>query len=153
MRSHTQTNVTRCQARCDTLIVNLQQTMTSLEIAELTGKQHFHVMEAIRKMEPAWKKVCQSNFRLTSRTIVQPNGGTREVPCYQLTKTECLYIATKFNDASHGARHAVTQVPDHVLPCTVDSGILHLLLLHFIVGLHLVRAGDVLGIGNCAYQC
>ena len=72
--------------------------MTSLEIAELTGKQHFHVMEAIRKMEPAWKKVCKSNFRLTSRTIVQPNGGTREVPCYVLTKTECLYIATKFND-------------------------------------------------------
>ena len=74
------------------------QRMTSLEIAELTGKQHFHVMEAIRKMEPAWKKVCKSNFRLTSRTIVQPNGGTREVPCYLLTKTECLYIATKFND-------------------------------------------------------
>ena len=49
-------------------------------------------------MEPAWKKVCKSIFRLTSRTIVQPNGGTREVPCYQLTKTECLYIATKFND-------------------------------------------------------
>ena len=94
----------------NTLTVNLQQTMTSLEIAELTGKQHFHVMEAIRKMEPAWKKVCKSNFRLTSRTIVQPNGGTREVPCYQLTKTECLYIATKFNDeASHGARHAVTR--------------------------------------------
>jgi phage regulator Rha-like protein len=74
------------------------QRMTSLEIAELTGKQHFHVMEAIRKMEPAWEKTCKSKFRLTSRTIVQPNGGTREVPCYQLTKTECLYIATKFND-------------------------------------------------------
>ena len=78
--------------------LNTQQTMTSLEIAELTGKQHKHVMEAIRKMEPAWVKTCGSNFRLTSRTIVQPNGGTREVPCYQLTKTECLYIATKFND-------------------------------------------------------
>ena len=77
---------------------NQPQMMTSLEIAELTGKQHFHVMEAIRKMEPAWVKVCKSNFRLTSRIIEQPNGGTREVPCYQLTKTECLYIATKFND-------------------------------------------------------
>ena len=76
------------------------QTMTSLEIAELTGKQHFHVMEAIRKMEPAWEKVCKSNFRLTSRTIIQPNGGTGEVPCYMLTKTESLYIATKFN-ATH----------------------------------------------------
>ncbi len=72
--------------------------MTSLEIAELTGKQHKNVMQAIRNMEPAWMKTCGLKFQLTSRTIVQPNGGTREVPCYQLTKTECLYIATKFND-------------------------------------------------------
>ena len=72
--------------------------MTSLEIAELTGKQHKDVMKAIRNMEPAWVKVCGRNFALTSRTIIQPNGGTREVPCYSLTKTECLYIATKFND-------------------------------------------------------
>ena len=68
--------------------------MTSLEIAELTGKQHFHVMEAIRKMEPAWKKIAASNFRLG--TYKDANGQLR--PCYQLTKTECLYIATKFND-------------------------------------------------------
>ena len=72
--------------------------MTSLEIAQLTGKQHKHVMEAIRKMEPAWAKVCGSNFRLTSRTIEQPNGGIREIPCYSLSKVETLYIATKFND-------------------------------------------------------
>jgi phage regulator Rha-like protein len=75
-----------------------EQTMTSLEIAELTGKQHKNVMQAIRNMEPAWEKTCGLKFQLTSRTIVQPNGGTREVPCYVLTKTECLYIATKFND-------------------------------------------------------
>ncbi|MBR6122010.1 MAG: Rha family transcriptional regulator [Prevotella sp.] len=74
--------------------INKVQTMTSLEIAELTGKQHFHVMEAIRKMEPAWKKVAESNFRLGS--YKDANGQMR--PCYQLTKTECLYIATKFND-------------------------------------------------------
>ena len=74
------------------------QRMTSLEIAEVTGKPHNDVLKAIRKMEQAWEKVCQGKFSLTSRTIVQPNGGTREVPCYSLTKTECLYIATKFND-------------------------------------------------------
>ena len=68
--------------------------MTSLEIAELTGKQHFHVMAAIRKMEPAWQKIAASNFRLG--TYKDANGQLR--PCYQLTKTECLYIATKFND-------------------------------------------------------
>ena len=72
----------------------VQPTMTSLEIAELTGKQHFHVMEAIRKMEPAWVKVAASNFRLG--TYKDANGQLR--PCYSLTKTECLYIATKFND-------------------------------------------------------
>ena len=73
---------------------NNQQMMTSLEIAELTGKQHCHVMEAIRKMEPAWVKVNESNFRL----IEYKDNRGRLKPCYQLTKTECLYIATKFND-------------------------------------------------------
>ena len=74
------------------------QHMTSLEIAQVTGKQHKDVLKAIRNMEPAWTKTCGRKFALTSRIIEQPNGGTREVPCYQLTKTECLYIATKFND-------------------------------------------------------
>ena len=68
--------------------------MTSLEIAELTGKQHKHVMEAIRKMEPAWMNIAGSNFRLGS----YKDANRQLRPCYQLTKTECLYIATKFND-------------------------------------------------------
>ena len=82
----------------NTHVGNDKQMMTSLEIAQVTGKQHKNVMQAIRNMEPAWIKTCGLKFQLTSRTIVQPNGGTREVPCYLLTKTECLYIATKFND-------------------------------------------------------
>ena len=77
---------------------DLCQTMTSLEIAELTGKQHSDLMRAIRKMEPAWEKVQGCKFALLSRIYNLPNGGTKEVPYYQLTKTECLYIATKFND-------------------------------------------------------
>ena len=74
------------------------QHMTSLEIAELTGKQHKHLMEAIRKMEPAWEKVHGSKFRLMFREVNIGNGAVRRDPCYSLTKTECLYIATKFND-------------------------------------------------------
>jgi phage regulator Rha-like protein len=74
------------------------QTMTSLEIAELTGKQHKHLMEAIRKMEPAWEKVHGSKFRLMFREVEIGNGAVRRDPCYSLTKTETLYIATKFND-------------------------------------------------------
>ena len=74
--------------------INKVQTMTSLEIAELTGKQHNHVMRDIRNMESAWEKVTQSKFGLS--TYKDSTG--RTLPCYSLTKTECLYIATKFND-------------------------------------------------------
>ena len=55
-------------------------------------------MEAIRKMEPAWEKVHGSKFRLMCREVEIGNGAVRQAPCYLLTKTECLYIATKFND-------------------------------------------------------
>ena len=76
------------------IINHTVQTITSLEIAELTGKQHNDVLKAIRKMEPAWAKVTQGNFSLS--TYQDATG--RTLPCYVLTKTECLYIATKFND-------------------------------------------------------
>ena len=68
--------------------------MTSLEIAQVTGKQHKNVMQAIRNMEPGWEKVAGLKFQLGSYKDL--NGQLR--PCYILTKTECLYIATKFND-------------------------------------------------------
>ena len=72
--------------------------MTSLEIAELTGKQHKNVMQAIRNMEPAWEKVTGLKFQLCEKSYLLANGVTKKQPFYQLTKTECLYIATKFND-------------------------------------------------------
>ena len=72
--------------------------MTSLEIAELTGKQHKNLMQAIRNMEPAWEKVTGLKFQLCEKSYLLANGVTKKQPFYQLTKTECLYIATKFND-------------------------------------------------------
>ena len=68
--------------------------MTSLEIAELTGKNHFDVLRAIRNMEPAWEKVTECKFAVSE----YKDSTGRKLPCYSLTKTECLYIATKFND-------------------------------------------------------
>jgi len=68
--------------------------MSSLTIAEETNKQHKHVLEAIRAMEPAWEKITGSSFRLSEYR----DSTGRKLPMYELTKTECLYIATKFND-------------------------------------------------------
>lgn len=74
--------------------INAKEYMTSKEIAEITGKRHCDVMEAIRVMEVAWVKIGRRKFPLTSY-VDQWN---REQPMYKLNKTECLYIATKFND-------------------------------------------------------
>ena len=71
-----------------------EQRMTSLEIAELTGKQHKDVLKAIRNMESGWTQVAGRTFALGS--YKDANG--QERPCYILSKTECLYISTKFND-------------------------------------------------------
>ncbi|WAX06710.1 hypothetical protein BF486P1_00010 [Bacteroides phage BF486P1] len=74
--------------------INASEYMTSKEIAEITGKRHCDVMEAIRVMEIAWVKIGRRKFPLTSYV----DRWNREQPMYKLNKTECLYIATKFND-------------------------------------------------------
>lgn len=74
--------------------INAKEYMTSREIAEVTGKEHKNVLAAIRLMEGAWGKVTGLSFKLSEYT----DSTGRKLPMYQLTKTECLYIATKFND-------------------------------------------------------
>ena len=68
--------------------------MTSLDIAELCGKPHNDILKAIRKMEPAWVKINGGKFSLVE--YKDSKGELR--PCYSLSKTETLYIATKFKD-------------------------------------------------------
>lgn len=80
-----------------TMIVD-DERMTSLQIAEITGKPHNDVMKAIRKMEPAWERVQEGKFSLMQEEVETNNGGHKMRPYYSLNKEECLYIATKFND-------------------------------------------------------
>ena len=68
--------------------------MTSREIAELTRKEHKNILQSIRTMEPAWEKIAGLKFQLGEYR--DSNNQLR--PEYHLTKRECLYIATKFND-------------------------------------------------------
>lgn len=72
-----------------------KETMTSLEIAEVTGKQHAHVMRDIRNLLE--QGVSESNFGLSSYKQPQPNGGTKDVPCYVLTKKGCLILASGYD--------------------------------------------------------
>jgi len=57
-----------------------EKTMSSLEIAELTGKQHKHVLADIRTMLDSLG-LREPDFRLT---YVSPQG--KELPCYHLPK-------------------------------------------------------------------
>ena len=70
-------------------------TMSSLEIAELTGKQHAHVLRDIRAI--LGQGVSESNFGLSSYKQPQPKGGFKEVSCYQLTKKGCLILASGYD--------------------------------------------------------
>lgn len=71
-----------------------QQTITSMEIAEITGRAHKNVLQAIRNMEPAWEKTTGLKFQLSTYT----DKSDKKNPMFVLTKTECLFVATKFND-------------------------------------------------------
>ena len=64
-----------------------KDTMSSREIARITGKPHNDVMKSIRKMEHAWKRVTGGNFSLSE----YKDSTGRKLPQYQLNKTECLY--------------------------------------------------------------
>src|SRR5690606_16109233 len=75
-------------------LTNIQQTMSSREIADMTGKRHTDVMRSIRNMEDSWEKVSGRRFALADYTDEQG----KKRPEYNLTKKESLYVATKFND-------------------------------------------------------
>ena len=78
-----------------TELLEVKSTMSSLEIAELTGKQHAHVMRDIRNLLE--QGVDKSNFGLIQRVSDLGNGRTRKDPCYNLTKKGCLILASGYN--------------------------------------------------------
>lgn len=75
------------------------QTMTSLQIAEVTGKQHSNVMRDIRNILEQLEDKAQFKFELG--TYQDANGQNR--PCYILTKKDSLLLASGY-DANLRAR-------------------------------------------------
>ena len=71
--------------------IGQKSTMTSLEIAEVTGKQHAHIMRDIRSLLD--QGVNESNFGLVE--YKDKKGETR--PMYRLTKKGCLILASGYD--------------------------------------------------------
>jgi phage regulator Rha-like protein len=69
--------------------------MSSLEIAELTGKRHDAILLDIRNLLK--QGVSAHNFVETSYKQPQPRGGYKELPCFELTKKGCLILASGYD--------------------------------------------------------
>ncbi len=79
----------------DNLItMNREQTITSLEVAEMVEKQHNELMKDIRRYceQLSLGKIPQSDF-FTENTYRTDRG--KEYPCYNITKKGCEFIANK----------------------------------------------------------
>ena len=102
------------------------QGMTSVEIAEVTGKKHAHVLRDIRNL--LGQGVSESNFGLSSYQQQQPNGGVKEVTMYELTPKGCLILASgydpvlrekivnKLDEYQQKERAEMLQLPDFTNP-------------------------------------
>lgn len=75
--------------------INAREYMTSMEVAEITGKEHKHVMRDIRVLLE--QGVHESNFGLTFVIRTLPNNAQRKDPCYNITKKGCLILASGYN--------------------------------------------------------
>lgn len=75
----------------DENLISITQTMSSLQIAELTGKQHAHIMRDIRTL--LGQGVTESNFGLSE----YKDKTGRSLPCFNLTKKGCLILASGYD--------------------------------------------------------
>lgn len=71
-----------------------ERKITSLELAQLSGKPHYDLVKSIRKQEVAWNKVTDGNFSVSDYT----DSTGRKLSMYEFTQAESLYIASKFDD-------------------------------------------------------
>lgn len=73
------------------------QTMTSLQIAEVTGRLHSNVMRDIRNLLDQLEDRQQFSFELSFTIRELPNGGSKKEPHYILTKKDCLLLASGYD--------------------------------------------------------
>lgn len=78
-------------------INSLDQTMSSFEIAQITGKQHSHIMRDIRELNKVYEKLHQSKIGQMLKITELPNGAKRKDPYFELTKIQTWDLLTGYN--------------------------------------------------------
>ena len=76
-------------------IVDGQAVTSSLAVADFFSKRHDDVLKKIRILDCS-PEFCARNFAETSISVNQPNGGTRKLPCYQITRDGFAFLAMGF---------------------------------------------------------
>jgi len=71
---------------------NMKETMSSLEIAKVTGKRHADVLRDIRTFFEELGEDTERNFAFSYK-----DSTGRELPCYNLPKRECLGLASGYD--------------------------------------------------------
>ena len=79
------------------LINTIQQTMSSFEIAKLTGKHHFHVLRDIRELNKGYENLHLPKIGLMFKITELPNGASRKDPYFELTRMQTFDLLTGYS--------------------------------------------------------
>ena len=79
------------------LINSLEQTMSSFEIAQITGKQHKNVLRDIRELNKVYEKMYGLKIEQMLKITELPNGAKRKDPYFELTKMQTGDLLTGYN--------------------------------------------------------
>ncbi|EHN3408645.1 Rha family transcriptional regulator [Escherichia coli] len=82
-------------AQPELCIVAGKVVTSSLSVADFFSKRHDDVLKKIRILDCS-PEFCARNFAETSILVRQPNGGTRKLPCYQITRDGFAFLAMGF---------------------------------------------------------
>ena len=90
------------------MTVQIEKTLTSLEVAEMVGKNHKEVLRDIRRII---EQLGERNFALVNyftEDAYKDNKGENR-PCYRLTKKGCELFSTRMT-GSKGTQFAVAYI-------------------------------------------
>ena len=113
-------------------LINVAQTLSSMEVAEMVEKEHKNLLRDIRRYT---KQLSESNSVLATETgqlKIEPsdfwtedsyiNDANKSQPCYQITKLGCEFIAHKTTGAKGTAFTAKYIVRFHQMEEVLKSG-------------------------------